>query len=179
MAITACRLRDRVVRRTLRRTSRTSIRGCRFRRSFEPNDLILKSELADFLECTRLDFLRPGADITVTSPGAYADLIKHIEVHHYFMGLDQKRDVPFEEAVTHWYDTVFLPVVEIIRKGEILSEFPNRTHADLYLWILRHRAELEKQLHWESPHGDRRRRFRREAQQGTGSSAHAIRKENL
>ena len=65
------------------------------------------------------------------------------------MGLDQKRDVPFEEAVTHWYDTVFLPVVEIIRKGEILSEFPKRTHADLYLWILRHRAELEKQLSWE------------------------------
>lgn len=115
----------------------------------EPDDLILKSELADFLECTRLDFLRPDADISVTSPGAYADLIKHVEVHHYFMGLDQKRDVPFEEAVTHWYDTVFLPVVEIIRKGEILSEFPKRTHADLYLWILRHRAELEKQLNWE------------------------------
>jgi nucleotide-binding universal stress UspA family protein len=120
-----------------------------FSPDIEPDDLILKSELADFLECTRLDFLRPGADISVTCPGAYADLINHIEVHQYFMGLDQKRDVPFEEAVTHWYDTVFLPVVEIIRKGEILSEFPKRTHADLYLWILRHRAELEKQLNWE------------------------------
>jgi nucleotide-binding universal stress UspA family protein len=115
----------------------------------QPKDLILKSELADFLECTRLDFLRPGADVTVTSPGAYADLIKHIEVHHYFMGLDQKREVPFDEAVTHWYDTVFSPVIEVIRKGDILSEFPGRTHADLYLWILRHRAELEKELDWE------------------------------
>jgi hypothetical protein len=115
----------------------------------QPKDLILKAELADFLECTRIDFLRPGADITVTSPGAYADLLEHIEVHHYFMGLDQKREVPFEEAVTHWYDTVFSPVVEVIKKGDILSEFPRRTHADLYLWILRHRAELEKELNWE------------------------------
>jgi nucleotide-binding universal stress UspA family protein len=115
----------------------------------QPDELILKSELADFLECTRLDYLRPNADISVTSPGAYADLLNHIEVHHYFMGLDQKRDVPFEEAVTHWYDTVFLPVAEVIRKGDILSEFPKRTHADLYLWILRHRAELEQQLSWE------------------------------
>ncbi|MFZ0709983.1 MAG: hypothetical protein WAM53_08085 [Terrimicrobiaceae bacterium] len=115
----------------------------------QPKDLILKSELADFLECTRLDFLRPGGDVTVTSPGAYADLLKHIEVHHYFMGLDQKREVPFDEAVAHWYDTVFFPVVEVIRKGDILSEFPGRTHADLYLWILRHRAELEKELDWE------------------------------
>ena len=89
----------------------------------QPKDLILKSELADFLEATRLDFLRPGADVTVTSAGAYADLLKHIEVHHYFMGLDEKREVPFEEAVTHWYDTVFSPVIEVIRKGHILEEF--------------------------------------------------------
>jgi hypothetical protein len=115
----------------------------------QPKDLILKAELADFLDSTRIDYLRPGADITVTSPGAYADLLKHIEVHHYFMGLDEKREVPFEEAVTHWYDTVFSPVIEVIRKGDILSEFAGRTHADLYLWILRHRAELEKQLSWE------------------------------
>jgi hypothetical protein len=115
----------------------------------QPRDLILKSELADFLDCTRIDFLRPNADITVTSPGAYADLLKHIQVHHYFMGLDQKREVSWEEAVTHWYDTIYSPVIEVIRKGDILSEFPGRTHADLYLWILRHRAELEKELNWE------------------------------
>jgi hypothetical protein len=115
----------------------------------QPKDLILKAELAEFLECTRIDFLRPGVDITVTSPGAYADLLKHIQVHHYFMGLDEKREVSWEEAVSHWYDTVFSPVSEVIRKGDILSEFPGRTHADLYLWILRHRAELEKELNWE------------------------------
>jgi hypothetical protein len=115
----------------------------------QPKDLILKAELAEFLDCTRLDSLRPGADMTVTSPGAYDDLCNHIEVHQYFMGLDEKREVPWDEAVTHWYDTVFSPVIEVIRKGDLLSEFPGRTHADLYLWILRHRAELEKELNWE------------------------------
>src|SRR4029434_2298603 len=85
----------------------------------------------------------------VTSPGAYADLLKHIQVHHYFMGLDEKREVSWEEAVTHWCDNIFSSVSEVIGKGDILSEFPGRTHADLYLWILRHRAELEKELNWE------------------------------
>ena len=35
----------------------------------QPDDLILKGEYADFLERTRLDELRPEADLSVTVPG--------------------------------------------------------------------------------------------------------------
>jgi nucleotide-binding universal stress UspA family protein len=65
------------------------------------------------------------------------------------MGLDLKRDIASDEAVAHWYDTVFTPVAEVIREQGVLSEFPGRTQADLYLWILRHRAEVEEELGWE------------------------------
>jgi nucleotide-binding universal stress UspA family protein len=114
-----------------------------------PDDLIVKAEYAGFLGRTQLDRLRPEADLSMSVPGQYRKLEEHIDVHRYFMGIDQQRDVMYEEAVTHWYDTVYLPLVQIIRGQGILREFPDRTETDLYLWILEHRAELGKELHWE------------------------------
>ena len=115
----------------------------------QPDDLIIKAEYAEFLERTRLDLLRPGADLTVTAPGQYRILEEYIETHRYFMGLEQKREIPYEEAVAHWYDTVYLPVVQVIRARGVLLDFPGRTEADLYLWLAEHRAALEEALGWE------------------------------
>jgi nucleotide-binding universal stress UspA family protein len=115
----------------------------------QPDDLILKAEYADFLEHTRLDGLRPEADLSVTTPGQYQILEEHIEVHRYFMGLEQKREIPYEEAVTHFYDEVYLPVVQVIRQRGILQDFPRRTETDLYLWLSEHRADLEEELGWK------------------------------
>jgi nucleotide-binding universal stress UspA family protein len=113
------------------------------------DDLILKAELADFLAHTRLDRLRPGSDLSVSLPGQYQKLEGHISVHQYFMGIDLKRDIPYRDAVAHWYDTVYLPVAQMIRERGILRDFPGRTEADLYLWIMEHRVALGKELHWE------------------------------
>ena len=114
----------------------------------QPDDLIIKAEYADFLEETRLYELRPGADLSVTVPGQYHNLLEHIHVHRYFLGIDQKREVPFEEAVVHWYDTIYEPVRQVIQERGILDEFPGRTETDLYLWVSEHRAVLEKELGW-------------------------------
>ena len=115
----------------------------------QPDDLILKAEYTDFLERTRLDEVRPGADLEVTVPGRYPELLEHIEVHCYYMGLEQEREIPNEEAVADWYDQVYLPVVRAIREQGVLQNFAGRTEADLYLWLSRHRAELEGLLGWE------------------------------
>jgi nucleotide-binding universal stress UspA family protein len=114
-----------------------------------PDDLILKAEYADFLEKTRLDELRPNCDLSVTVPGQFPILLEHIDMHRYFMGLDFQRDISYEEAVTHWYDKVYMPIVHIIRERGILRFFPNRTETDLYLWIAEHRADLEAELGWK------------------------------
>jgi hypothetical protein len=58
------------------------------------------------------------------------------------MGVDLKRDIPEEEAVAHWYDTVYLPIVKVIRRSKILKEFPGKTEGDLYLWTLDHQRYL-------------------------------------
>jgi len=113
-----------------------------------PDDLILKAEYADFLSHTRIDRLFADADLKLTVPGSYERLEDHIQVHRYFMGLDLKRDIPYEEAVVHWYEFVYLPVRQAIEERGILKEFPGRTETDLYLWISDHRYTLEKELGW-------------------------------
>jgi len=115
----------------------------------QPDDLILKAEYAKFLEITQLDRLRPGSDLSVSVPGQYQELLDHIEVHRYFMGLDSQRDISYQEAVTHWHDEVYLPVVQAIRSLGILRNFPERTETDLYLWIADHRAQMEDELGWK------------------------------
>lgn len=118
-------------------------------RDTKPDELIIKAEYTNFLEKTKLDQLRPQADLTVTKPGAYPTLLEHIDIHRYFMGIDEERFIPYPEAVAHWYDHVYQPVVQIIKKKGILRDFPNRTETDLYLWLAEHRAELEKEIGWD------------------------------
>jgi len=102
------------------------------------HSLILEQERAIFLQQTGLDKIRPDADVRLTLPGQYAKLAEHIQVHRWFLGQERGGDVPYEEAVASWYDHVYLPLVQIIREHQILNEFPGRTEADLYLWIIEH-----------------------------------------
>ena len=115
----------------------------------KPDELILKAEYVDFLTATGLDHTRPEVDLTVTIAGQYEKLLEHIEVHRYYLGIEQQREIPYYEAVVHWYDFVYLPVVETIRELAVLHYFPGRTEADLYLWIAKHRADIEEYLGWE------------------------------
>jgi len=107
-----------------------------------PEDLILKAGLAEFLRTTHLNELRPDADLEVTEIGSYLELLQHIEVHRYYLGVEQQREIPWDEAVASWYDTVYLPVAAAIWASPILDRFPGRTAADLYLWVCRHREDL-------------------------------------
>ncbi len=108
------------------------------------DDVIIKAEYAEFLKRTGLDDTRPGYEIALTEPGRYRILLEHIEVHRYYMGLEKHRRVPRPEAAAHWYDTVYLPVIDAIRASGVLHEFPERTEADLYLWVAYHRELLRK-----------------------------------
>ncbi len=101
-------------------------------------DILIKAEYADFLERTHLDKLRPEQRIEFSEPGRYRVLLEHIDVHRYFLGLEKKREIPYEEAVVSWYDNVYKPLVETFRRLGILKRFPGRTEADLYVWLSRH-----------------------------------------
>ncbi|MCL6512450.1 MAG: DUF4032 domain-containing protein [Anaerolineae bacterium] len=117
----------------------------------DAESLVLLGEYAEFLERTRLNVLRPEQNIRFSIGGGYARLLEHIAVHRYFMGLELKREVSEDEAVTDWYDNVYLPIVEAIRKEGILEDFPGRTEADLYLWIIDHKHYLKEKCGCDVP----------------------------
>ena len=115
----------------------------------QPHEQIIAVEHQYFLQETHLDKVRPKADITISLPGKYQDLLEHISVHRYFMGIDQNREISKEEAVVHWFDNVYQPIIKIIQQHNLLKEFPARTETDLYIYITSHQTALAEELNWE------------------------------
>jgi hypothetical protein len=125
------------------------VRECSTRVNITPNikpeDLVILENKVHFLERTSIDSLIPDANIKLTIPDGFDRMLEHIAVHHYFMGLDWKRDITEEEAIRHWYETVYMPIIQVIRATGILKEFPDKTEGDLYLWVLDHQHYLQQE----------------------------------
>jgi nucleotide-binding universal stress UspA family protein len=113
------------------------------------DDLIIKARYAEFLDRTHLHQLRPHADLTVTAPGQYRWLEAEIEQHRALLAEQRGEEVSLEEAVASWYDELYWPVVRSMRELGILQDFPQRTEADLYVWVCRHQKDLERELGWD------------------------------
>jgi hypothetical protein len=111
----------------------------------QPDDLERLGERVEFLERTQLDRLYPEAVIQPTVLGGYERLLEHIAVHRYFMGIDQGRPITEEEAVRHWYETLYLPVAKVVTRSGILEELPGRPPMDFYLWTMDHLHFLHSQ----------------------------------
>lgn len=108
------------------------------------DDLAMKKEYALFLLHTGLERTRPDANLETTLPGTYERLLVHIAVHRWYLGEQRHNEVALEEAAAHWFDTVYLPLVEIIRQQDVLKEFPGTSEADLYLWIMEYQGYLRQ-----------------------------------
>jgi hypothetical protein len=104
----------------------------------QPEDLERLGDRVEFLERTQIDRVLPGVEITPTVLGGYDRLIEHLAVHRYFLGQALGREVSTEEAIRHWYETLYRPVAAVIRSSGILEDFTDRTEADLYLWVMDH-----------------------------------------
>ncbi|MBN1383368.1 MAG: transcriptional regulator [Elusimicrobia bacterium] len=109
------------------------------------NKKILEYELKEFFRITGLDTYRPVNNIEIKIIGNYEILIKHIEVHKYFLGEKEKADIDYKKAVCNWYDFVYLPLVELIKKEKLASNFPKAGLSDLYIWITEHWHYLKEQ----------------------------------
>jgi hypothetical protein len=103
-----------------------------------------KAMRADFLDVTGLR-PDPENEFDLTQPAGYERLLEHIQVHGYFRGAAEERDLPWDEEVGSWRDQVFRPMVAIIRRSGIMAAFPGRTEADLYLFTMNHLHRLREQ----------------------------------
>ena len=124
------------------------------------DDLIGKKEQTEFLMQTHLHNIRPDSALPeLTVPGGYQKLLEHIHVHRWYLGEQRQNEPPWEEAVASWYDNVYLPLVNEIRQNQILNAFPDRSEADLYLWIIEHLGYLRQELQSEVSPKDAARHF--------------------
>jgi hypothetical protein len=99
---------------------------------------IRQEDAIAFFSTTQLMKVRPEARLSLTLPGQYHVLLEHISVHRWFLGIEAHHEIPYPDAVASWYDRVYLPLVEGIREAGVLEDFPARTEADLYLWLIEH-----------------------------------------
>ena len=98
---------------------------------------------AAFMDCTHLDRLCPSAGIRLTEPDGYEDLLREVEGYQGILSRIDGREIPWDEAVTLWYEMRYVPILETVRGRRVLEEFPGRTETDLYLWLCRNLGELE------------------------------------
>ncbi|QEK03411.1 transcriptional regulator [Treponema phagedenis] len=88
-------------------------------------------------------------DLNFTETGRYDVIYNHILVHKYFLNeqrnkQNQSEELPFNDVILSWFQTVYTPTVEVIRKYGILSEFKRRTESDIYVWLVKHWDELKQ-----------------------------------
>jgi len=112
-----------------------------------------------FYERTGYGRLTGDEALDFTSPGRYDQVLEHVLVHKYYANQGRKGEMPFEEALRSWYESVYSPIVAAIREEGLLSRFPGRTASDLYMFIVQHWDELKRKYGLEYPIGDAARDF--------------------
>ena len=120
---------------------------------------VIDLEKKKFMKETNFRKLRPEARIEFTAPGRYDELLEHIQVHKYFINLDQTEEIPYYEAVISWHDNVYQPIVRIIDEENILAKFPGRTESDLYIWMVKYWDGLKKKYGNDYPSEKAIRRY--------------------
>jgi hypothetical protein len=98
-----------------------------------------------FLEQTHLDQVIPMEHLEFTDPGRFDEIVQHIDGHKYYVNQSLPEEISFSDAALSWYYNVFQPIIQQIVAEGIMSRFPGRTKADLYLWIVKHWDELKRQ----------------------------------
>jgi hypothetical protein len=53
--------------------------------------------------------------------------------------------VPFQEAAASWFDNVYRPIAEAVRRHDVLAQMPGWTEADLYVEIMRRWLALSQE----------------------------------
>jgi len=110
----------------------------------ELRDALIAYEKSIFYEKTEFGELTNYNELDFSSPGRYDVIYNHILVHKYYLNENIEEEIPFSNALVSWYNNVYNPVITIIREQWLLANFPGRTEADLYVWIIKHWDFLKK-----------------------------------
>ena len=132
---------------------------------------VIEIERKRFEDATGLTTTQKDYGIVFTETGRYDDIITHLKTLGYVsnnglqtgslglqagslglqagsLGLQTGslglQAGSLKDASLHWCERVYKPIVDIIREERLLTFFPERTEADLYIWLVRHWDELKR-----------------------------------
>ncbi len=111
--------------------------------SMRASRLLQQVEYAEFLRKTNLDRTRPQHDIRPTALGRYDEIVTHIEGRRRLAEERSGGPVTMSDAAADWFDNVYLPIALAMREQKLLREFPDRSEADVYLWVMANRLQIQ------------------------------------
>src|SRR5688500_1094208 len=95
------------------------------------------SAYATFLEETGLSRTRMHhQSIRLSDATRYPDLMNILMIHREIMARVKGTPVSLDHAAADWYDNVYRPAITLMRKYKMMDEHPDRTEADLFLWLV-------------------------------------------
>ncbi|MDX1690751.1 MAG: ParB N-terminal domain-containing protein [Acidimicrobiia bacterium] len=95
-----------------------------------------------FMDQSGLRLVRPKAEITVTQPVGYRQLLEHVRIHGYHLMMERGEVLSREAVAADWYDRTFEPTAAAIRHQGLDELMDDRTVADIFLWIHQRRRLL-------------------------------------
>ena len=105
---------------------------------------VIRYEKRVFYNETHFGDLTDYWDLDFTEAGRYDVIYNHILVHKYYINEQQHTEIDFSAALISWFQTVYLPVIAVIDKYKLLSNFKDRTKSDIYVWIVKHWDRLKQ-----------------------------------
>ena len=103
---------------------------------------VIEFELNRIKERTGLDEWVDFKRIKFTAPGRYEELLRHIIGHQEYLNSTGEDKISIERAAHSWFITIYLPIIEIIIGENLMERFPDRTEADLYIWVMKNWNDL-------------------------------------
>jgi hypothetical protein len=108
------------------------------------SQLVHTEQQRKLLDASGLSRARPDAVIEFSFVDGYTQLAEIIDAHGYKLAL-QAGELPAPEDVAEdWYDTVYRPGLDAIRRAGLFELYAswNPTDADLFLWVYKIRRDL-------------------------------------
>jgi hypothetical protein len=104
--------------------------------------IIFREQQQLFMRDSGLERARPDARIEFSQPHRYIELLELVRLHGYHLMRERNEVLPVEEIATDWYDNVYAPTIEEIRRENLAAAWPGQTEADLWLYVWQRRRAI-------------------------------------
>lgn len=104
--------------------------------------IIFRDQQRRFMRDSGLERVRPDARIEFSQPHRYVELLELVRLHGYHLMRERNEVLPVEEIAADWYDNVYGPTIEEIRRENLAAAWPGQTEADLWLHVWQRRRAI-------------------------------------